>query len=79
MPDPTSTSYYDPRMALPGQGRDQRKKRAFNFVTEGHFSRKADDLRAKAAVEQMLKDAEKSSRKAAKEACAGASWAPLVP
>ena len=41
-------------MALPGQARDQRKKRAFSFVAEGHFSRKGDDLRAKAAVEQML-------------------------
>eukprot|EP00966_Prymnesium_polylepis_P217729 5039099-Prymnesium_polylepis.1 len=58
-------------MALPGAGRDQRKKRAFNFVAEGHFSRKADDIRAKAAVEQMLKEAQQSSKKLAKESSAG--------
>ncbi|KAL1508722.1 hypothetical protein AB1Y20_004817 [Prymnesium parvum] len=63
IPDPTASTYYDPRMTLPGLGRDQRKKRAFNFVAEGHFSRKADDLRAKAAVEQMLKEAQQSSKK----------------
>lgn len=63
-PDPTANNkYYDPRMALPGQGRDQRKKRAFSFVPEGHFSRKADDMRAKAAVELMLEEASKPAAK----------------
>ena len=68
-PDESSSRYYDPRMAGGGgqQGRDVRKKRAFSFVSEGHFSRKADDMRAKAAVELMLQEASKpaSKRKAA--------------
>lgn len=57
VPDVTSNKYFDPRMAVPGAGREQRLKRAFNFVSEGHFSKRADELRAKAAVEQMLRDA----------------------
>ena len=81
-PDPTTSSFYDPRMALPGQARDQRRKRAFNFVAEGHFSRKADDIRQKAAVEQMLREAQQSSKKAAKEAPAESSsvaaWTPQI-
>lgn len=52
-----SNKYFDPRMAVPGASRDHRKKRAFNFVSEGHFSKRADELRAKAAVEQMLREA----------------------
>jgi len=63
VPDVTSNKYFDPRMAVPGAGREQRLKRAFNFVSEGHFSKRADELRAKAAVEQMLRDA--PSRKSA--------------
>ena len=49
-PDITSNKYFDPRMALPGQAREQRRKRAFNFVAEGHYSKKADELRAGVAV-----------------------------
>mmetsp|Transcript_9767 Transcript_9767/g.16202 ORF Transcript_9767/g.16202 Transcript_9767/m.16202 type:complete len:601 (+) Transcript_9767:109-1911(+) len=56
-PDPTNNKYFDPRMALPGQAREQRRKRAFNFVSEGHFSKRADELRAKAAVEDILREA----------------------
>ena len=32
----------------------QRRKRAFNFVEEGRFSRKADDLRAKLTPELLV-------------------------
>ena len=46
-----------------GGDRDARKKRAFSFVPEGHFSRKGDDLRAKAAVELMLQEASKPASK----------------
>ena len=63
-PDVTDNPYFDPRMAAPGHAREQRRKRAFNFVEEGRFSRKADDLRAKAAVEQLLREAKtKGGRK----------------
>lgn len=77
LPDPRANKYYDPRMGLPGQHRDQRKKRAFSFVPEGHFSRKGDDLRAKAAVELMIAEANKPSakRKAAASALAAAARA----
>jgi U4/U6 small nuclear ribonucleoprotein PRP3 len=57
IPETTTSRYFDPRMASPGQLREQRKKRTFNFVAQGHFSKKADDLRAKAAVEQMIREA----------------------
>jgi len=60
-PDPTDNKYFDPRMSLPGQSREQRRKRAFNFVSEGHHTKRADDMRAKAAVEQMLADASKKA------------------
>lgn len=76
-PDVKANKYYDPRMALPGQGREQKKKRAFSFVAEGYFSRKGDDLRAKAAVELMLAEANKpaAKRKAAASALAAAARA----
>ena len=62
-PDATGNKYYDPRMSLPGQARDQRKKRALHFVSEGHFSKKGDDIRAKAAIEQMLSEARDAPKK----------------
>lgn len=55
--DVSANKYYDPRMSLPGTGRAARGKRAFQFVAEGTYSKKADDQRAKAAVELMLRDA----------------------
>ena len=76
-PDMTGNKYFDPRMALPGQARDNRKKRAFSFVAEGHYTRKAEDIRAKAAVELMLQNASKPEykRRAAAEALARAQSA----
>jgi len=65
-PDITANKYYDPRMSMPGALRDGRKKRAFSFVSEGHFTKRADELRAKAAVEQMLR--ENRSKQPAKRA-----------
>ena len=47
-PDMSNTLYYDSSIKQPGQARDARKKRTFSFVAEGHYSRKADDMRAKA-------------------------------
>ena len=61
-PDISQSKYYDPRMQLPGESRDKRKSRAFNFVSEGSWSRRGDDLRAKAAVELMLAEAKQKSK-----------------
>jgi U4/U6 small nuclear ribonucleoprotein PRP3 len=74
-PDLRGNPYFDPRMEVPGQARDQRKKRAFSFVLEGYFARKGDDLRAKAAVECMVAEANKpaAKRKAAVSALARAA------
>ena len=69
-PDVSASKYYDPRMQIPGQSRDNRKKRAFSFVAEGHFTRKAEDMRAKAAMELMLQNA---SQPASKRAAAAAA------
>ena len=68
----TDSKFYDASMPAIGQGRDVRKKRAFSFVAEGHYSRKADDLRAKAVVELMLQEA---SHPAAKRRAAASSLA----
>ena len=61
-PDITSNKYYDPRMKLPGEGRDKRKARAFNFVAEGSWSRKGDDLREQAAIDHLLAEAKGKSK-----------------
>ena len=61
-PDLANNKYFDPRMQLPGEAREKRKSRAFNFVAEGSWSRKGDDLRAKAAVEHMLAEAKMKSK-----------------
>ena len=62
-PDARNNKYYDPSIGGAGHSRDARAKKAFSFVPEGHFSRKADDMRAKAAVEAMLQEASKPSNK----------------
>ena len=76
-PEIRGNKYYDPRMGLPGQAREQRKKRSLAFVAEGHYTRKGEDLRAKAAVELMLAEANKpaAKRKAAASALAAAARA----
>ena len=61
-PDISQSKYYDPHMRMPGESRDKRKSRAFNFVSEGSWSQRGDDLRAKAAVELMLAEKDKKSK-----------------
>ena len=63
-------------MQLPGQARDNRKKRAFSFVPEGQYTRRADDMRAKAAVELMLHNAAQPASK--RRAAAAALAAPAA-
>ena len=65
-PDISTNKYYDPRMKLPGEGREKRKARAFNFVAEGSWSRKGDDLRETAAIEQMVAEAKGKSKSSSK-------------
>ena len=65
-PDISTNKYYDPRMKLPGEGREKRKMRAFNFVAEGAWSRKGDDLREEAAISLMVSEAKGKSKSSSK-------------
>ena len=65
-PDISTNKYYDPRMKLPGEGREKRKGRAFNFVAEGSWSRKGEDLREQAAIEHLLAEAKGKSKSSSK-------------
>jgi len=65
-PDISTNKYYDPRMKLPGEGREKRKGRAFNFVAEGSWSRKGDDLREQANIDHLLAEAKGKSKSSSK-------------
>lgn len=51
-PDATKSKYFDPRLAMPRVGR---KKREFNFITEGKYAKKAERQRMKELEAELTK------------------------